>query len=651
MSARAYQFGAWLVEPERNRVSSDADERHLEPLSMTVLAYLLEHSGEVVSAERLLEVGWSGRVVESNAVPRVINEIRRALDDDSKHPRYIETIRKRGYRAAAPVIEDAGGEPSARRGRVGPQNWRPALILAGAVLAVAAIGWWLSGSRSLPPAEAAPSAGVARIDPRSVAVLPVVNLSSDESIDFIAAVLTEDVANTLSVKRSPSVAALRTSAVLAESANDVTEIGQALRVGYVVAGSVRPAGQDLVLSVRLVRAEDARLVWSKSYTRDRAAFVADSTTTVFEITNNLYFRTLRDADARAMRQEPFHPDAIEQFLTGWDLYREFAAGNGGSWKLITDHYRKATEIDPDYPEPYHFLANAYRRRAGLDIPVDEARRLAYQALDTYFGLPAVDNPTPGLLQLGEVALQLDLDYQAALTALEACLERQPDHGWCHLHIGRIRAAMGDVVGARRALAAAEQLDYYAETGVFWQVVGQLRFALGDLAEAGDAWRLALMSFDNPLLQARILRNLAWLELELGGRERTVELVTRAWELAGQAEPHTFIYLYAMLGDDARVVDLLDGWDQQWWESQMTHTYNFLREDALYNYLALGMHDQAAAVLLHVVDSTDERLVPLIRVAWYLDPLRETTEFGQVIRKMESIESRAGQVASASETDA
>ncbi|MEJ2088740.1 MAG: alpha/beta fold hydrolase, partial [Gammaproteobacteria bacterium] len=111
MSSLAYQFGGWLVEPELNRISSGSVERHLEPLTMDVLCHLLENAGQIVSSERVLATVWSGKIVESNAVPRAINQIREALGDDSRAPRYIETIRKRGYRTIVDVSR-VGPEPA-----------------------------------------------------------------------------------------------------------------------------------------------------------------------------------------------------------------------------------------------------------------------------------------------------------------------------------------------------------------------------------------------------------------------------------------------------------------------------------------------------------------------------------------------------------
>lgn len=127
-----------MVEPDLNRISSGTLEHHLEPRSMDILVYLLEHANAPVSTETLLDVVWVDRVVEPNAVHRCITQIRRVLGDDPRRPRYIETIRKRGYRTVGAVEQHASRfeeHASSRNHR----NWRTFAIVA-ATLAMLVVG-------------------------------------------------------------------------------------------------------------------------------------------------------------------------------------------------------------------------------------------------------------------------------------------------------------------------------------------------------------------------------------------------------------------------------------------------------------------------------------------------------------------------------
>lgn len=116
-SVPRFRLGPLLVEPERLVLIDAGAEITLEPRMMEVLIALAERAGEVVSAEQLLIEVWHGSFYGDNPVHKTIAQLRRRLCDNSRQPRYIETIRKRGYRLLPKVSfpEDyRGALPGAR---------------------------------------------------------------------------------------------------------------------------------------------------------------------------------------------------------------------------------------------------------------------------------------------------------------------------------------------------------------------------------------------------------------------------------------------------------------------------------------------------------------------------------------------------------
>ncbi len=120
--AERFELGEWRVDPAANRLThaapgAQALEQAVEPRAMAVLLALCAAPGEVISAEALLESCWGDALAEGglgdNPVHKSINQLRKALGDSATEPRYIETIRKRGYRVIAPV---RGGTGQARSG-------------------------------------------------------------------------------------------------------------------------------------------------------------------------------------------------------------------------------------------------------------------------------------------------------------------------------------------------------------------------------------------------------------------------------------------------------------------------------------------------------------------------------------------------------
>ena len=108
-------FDGYRFETETGRLWSGTREIRLTPKASDVLKTLVLHAGEPVSKEDLFATVWSGTAVSDDALTSCIQELRRALEDDSKEPRFIETRHRRGYRFVAPLSEDAPAAESGRR--------------------------------------------------------------------------------------------------------------------------------------------------------------------------------------------------------------------------------------------------------------------------------------------------------------------------------------------------------------------------------------------------------------------------------------------------------------------------------------------------------------------------------------------------------
>src|SRR6476646_7681413 len=138
-SRNHHRFENVVVDLLNLRVTVDGEIRPLEPKSFRLLQFLIENRDRVVSKEEIFEAVWAGTFVTDNALTRVIAQIRKAIGDDPKQPRYIETVPTIGYRFIAPVEESAIAAP--------PRTASPAWLLASAasgVLALIAVGWlWL----------------------------------------------------------------------------------------------------------------------------------------------------------------------------------------------------------------------------------------------------------------------------------------------------------------------------------------------------------------------------------------------------------------------------------------------------------------------------------------------------------------------------
>jgi DNA-binding winged helix-turn-helix (wHTH) protein len=103
-----FRIGEWIVYPKQNALVCDGRRVTIEPRAMETLEFLACQAGAVVSPERLLVECWPQLALGDNPVHKAIAQLRKALGDKLDAPRYIETIRKRGYRLIASVTLPVG---------------------------------------------------------------------------------------------------------------------------------------------------------------------------------------------------------------------------------------------------------------------------------------------------------------------------------------------------------------------------------------------------------------------------------------------------------------------------------------------------------------------------------------------------------------
>src|SRR5438093_5492833 len=160
-----FVVGEWTVAPSRNLLMRGDEQVRVEPRVMDVLVHLAQQADQPVSKEELIERVWNGRYVGDDVLTVTIYGLRKALGDDARRPRYIETVSRRGYRLIAPVgtltrasaqiQAEAPTQPEAAR----PRRYSWAAFAATVALAMVAAGavWMLTAARHrrhVPPAEA-----------------------------------------------------------------------------------------------------------------------------------------------------------------------------------------------------------------------------------------------------------------------------------------------------------------------------------------------------------------------------------------------------------------------------------------------------------------------------------------------------------------
>jgi len=366
-NSEALKVGDWLVEPSLLRISRGRDAEVLEPRLMDLLVYLAQHAGETVSIDELADSVWEGRAVSDQPIYQSMAQLRKALEDDAHHPRYIVTVSKKGYRLIAPV--EIVGQPSPAvetSGKARPRR-RPmppalALMLAGSYL-------FLSTSDVSVSLE---SAGPANAPYGSIAVLPFTDMSEDHDFQYFGDGLAGELINQFATHPGMQVVARTSSFTFRDSATTVQDIGRALGADLVLEGSVRRDGATVRVTATLIRTDTGYRIWSQSYEplAERAFMVKNQI--VHEIASNFWPGEVPQY-AGALRFTNNSEAAEAYYLGQFHMHRRRA----DSLDRAIDYYEKAVEFDPEFANAFAALAFAYflasEDRYG-DLPRDEAEQ-------------------------------------------------------------------------------------------------------------------------------------------------------------------------------------------------------------------------------------------------------------------------------------
>jgi transcriptional activator of cad operon len=262
---KTLRIGGWSVNPTSGQISKGGDSVRVDARMMRLLLCLADHAGEVVSIDELLSQVWPGVVVTPDSVYQAVAALRRLLGDDPKRPAYIATVPRLGYRMIATV--DSKIENPAAPGRVpGPPSRRPALMAAGALLLAGCLMFYFLAVRGPAPPAAVGIASAAN-NPKTIAVLPFLDLTDRMNEEAFADGMTEELIDRLSKVRGLRVPAPTSSFYFKGKKMTVADIARSLGVAYVLDGSVRKSGAMLRVAARLVRADDGYIVWSETYDR------------------------------------------------------------------------------------------------------------------------------------------------------------------------------------------------------------------------------------------------------------------------------------------------------------------------------------------------------------------------------------------------
>jgi TolB-like protein/Flp pilus assembly protein TadD len=293
----SFYVGDWQVRPAQGVLVRDGTIVRLEPKSMEVLCYLSSRPDEVITREDIERDVWRGAVLGYDSITSTIAKLRKALADDTREPRYVATIPKRGYRLIARLRKE------------------------------------------IDPA----SVSIPAQNNHAIAVLPFVNLSNDPGQDYFADGITDDLITALSRFHWFFVIARNSSYAFKGRTVDAKRVAAELGAQYLLEGSVRKTGDRVRINTQLIDGTTACNIWAERYDRDATDIFLVQDEISKAITTTIAPAFIRIEAQRAGRKASEKLDVWDCTARGnWYLWRRGRTDIEEAIRLFT----LALNIDP-----------------------------------------------------------------------------------------------------------------------------------------------------------------------------------------------------------------------------------------------------------------------------------------------------------------
>ncbi len=539
------RIGNATVDFAQLTIEGDAGKFSVEPKVLEVLELLIAHDRELVEREALIDEVWGVSYGGDERLSRAISLLRKALGDDARNHRYIQTIPKRGYRLVACIEDAASDRAIAEPVKAVTQGTtpRPIVYMTGLGLAVVLVIATIVSWSSLAPGGAnyavQSSAGAVQPDQyNSIAVLPFSDLSPGGNQGYLADGLAEELINAITKFPDVRVIGQTSSFRFREDASDLDQVGEALNVRFVVTGSVRKQQNQLRVTAQLVQIEDGHVMWSETYDGNSDRLLGFQESIARAIARELNVAIA--SRGQLLRGLTKSQEAYDLFVQGRYLSRQFGRDNKkASLRLL----RQATEIDPEFA-----LAWAWIGRSGMlqAVSSDRAERdqLIVEARSAVNRALSID-PELAIAHYVQALLHdYDLDLAASQDAMERAYQADPNQplvisrrGHHYANIGLIKKADEFLTeGVRRdptdSVALLNLARVKAARGDYSKVLELLDRSIDLEFTPATGWKCILLRYT----EGEGAATDCWMELPLAFRQRYEPpfSVDQQWELIGDA---------------------------------------------------------------------------------------------------------------------
>lgn len=446
------RFGEYSLDVRTCELRRNGALVHLQPQPAKVLAVLAGRPGEVVTRQELAEQVWGSEtyVDFEHGLNYAIQQIRSVLEDDPKAPRFVETVPKRGYRFVAPLIASPEPQTGILPGSPQPttsttSRWLlPYFVGAAIVLAIAGYFAW----RNLRSSNSARSP----VGIKSVAVLPLRNLSSDSEQEYFSDGMTDELITDLAKSGSLRVISHTSVERFKNTKTPLPEIAKQLGVEAIVEGTVMRSGNNVRVTAQLIDARSDQHLWADSYDRDLRDVFALQDEVARRIANEIGANL--NANQQGPRTHPLQPSVHEAYLRGNFYWNQLSCDG---FRKAQQYFEQAVEADPNFARGYVGLAETDFTLADWGCSSDsslisQSRQAAQKALDL--------DPQLGEAHawLGKIAFFYEWNIPKAETELKQAVELSPNYPEAHMIYSVLLVTTGREEAGLAEMRKAREID-------------------------------------------------------------------------------------------------------------------------------------------------------------------------------------------------
>jgi len=455
---------------------------------------------------------------------------------------------------------------------------------------------------------------------RSLAVLPLQNLSGDPSQDFIADGMTEELIGRLSRIHGLRVISRTSSMHFKNTQLALPEIARMLAVDAIVEGSLAREGQQIRVHAQLIRAATDEHIWAGEYQRNYESILEVQGEVARNIVEQIQLNLTPQDRARLTSKPPVDPEAYENYMRGRYYFNQRT--EDALHKSIAS-FQQAIARDPAYAPAYSGLAEAYAMlgfRGGLPSKdaLAGAKKAALKAIELD---DALAEPHASLAFIAET---YEWDWPAAEREYKQALELNPSYAQAHnwyagylTYSGRFNEGVAEAMRARELDPLSLPLNN--------ALAGRL-LAAGRYDEALRQVRTTL-GLDEHFAPAH--QTLGWVYLHGGKQNDAIREFQSALELAGPADTDMQLdlgFAYAVSGRPREARRILAN-------LQQLHQQGIVPAASLATlYGALGESNEAFLWLEKAYRERDPQLTYL-KAGRRFEPLREDPRFAQLVRRV------------------